>query len=65
MPARTGGVDEQWREALDPAVDADVVDLDAPLGQQLLDIAVRQAISEIPADRQHDHLGRETKAGKG
>jgi hypothetical protein len=30
----------QGREALDPPVDGDVVDLDAAFGQQLLDVAV-------------------------
>lgn len=33
VPAGPRGVDEQWREPLDPAVDRDVVDLDATFGQ--------------------------------
>jgi hypothetical protein len=41
-----------------------VVDLDAPLGEQLLDVAVGQAEVQVPADRDDDHLGRETEAGK-
>jgi hypothetical protein len=34
-----------------------VVDGDTALGQQLLHIAVGQAVAQIPAHRQHDHLG--------
>jgi hypothetical protein len=36
-----------------------VVDLDAALGQQLLDVAVGQAVAQVPADRGRDHLGWE------
>jgi hypothetical protein len=36
MPAGSGGFGQQGREALDPAVDGDVVDLDAAFGEQLL-----------------------------
>ena len=50
---RTGG------ESLHPPVHGHVVDLDAALGQQLLDIAVGQAVAEVPADRDRDHLPRE------
>jgi hypothetical protein len=42
----------------------DVVDLDAPLGQQLLDVPVGQPEAQVPADRQHDHLRREPKPGE-
>jgi len=42
-----------------------VVDLDVLLGEQLLDISVRQPETQVPADRQHDHIGRETEAGEG
>jgi hypothetical protein len=40
MPARSGGLDQQRREPLHPPVDPDVIDHDAALGQQLLDIPV-------------------------
>jgi transposase InsO family protein len=40
-----------------------VVDGD-PLAQQLLDIAIRDSVPEIPADRQRDHLWREPEPGK-
>jgi hypothetical protein len=42
-----------------------VVDLDATLGEQFLDVAVRQPEAQIPTDRHDDHLGRETEAGEG
>jgi hypothetical protein len=41
-PAGTGGVGQQWREPLHPAVDGDMVDLDAALSQEFLDVAIRQ-----------------------
>jgi hypothetical protein len=40
-----------------------MVDVDAAFGEQFLDIAVRQAVAQVPAHRHHDHLGRETEAG--
>jgi hypothetical protein len=40
MPVRPSGVGQQRRESLHPAVDGDVVDLDAAFGEQLLDVAV-------------------------
>jgi hypothetical protein len=36
-----------------------VIDLDAALGEQLLDVTVGQAIAQIPADRDRDYLTRE------
>jgi hypothetical protein len=33
-----------------------VIDIDATLGQQLLDIAIREAVAQVPADRHRDHL---------
>jgi hypothetical protein len=38
--------------------------LDAALGQQLLHIPVGQPEPQIPAHRQHDHLGREPVTGE-
>jgi hypothetical protein len=43
MAAGAGGLGQQWREALDPPVDAGVVDLDAALGEEFFEVAVRQA----------------------
>ena len=53
------GLRELWREPLDPPVDAHVVDLDAALGEELLDVPVGQAEPQVPAHRQGDDLGRE------
>jgi len=41
-----------------------VVDLDATFGQQFLDIAVGQAVTQVPAHRDRDHLPREAVAGR-
>jgi hypothetical protein len=40
VPAGPGGLGQQWREPQDPPVDADVIDLDAALGEQFLDVAI-------------------------
>jgi len=42
---RSGCVDEPRRERLDPAVDPQVINLDAALGQQFFDIAVGQPLA--------------------
>ena len=47
MPAGSCRVDQQRREPLHPAVDGHVIDLDAPLDQQLFDVAVGQGVAEI------------------
>jgi hypothetical protein len=43
---------------MDPPVDAHVIDLDAALGQQLLEVSVGQAEPQVPADRQGDDGGK-------
>jgi hypothetical protein len=60
VAAESGGVGQQRREALHPPVDGDVVDLDAAFDQQFLYISVGQVVAQVPADRDHDHLGRGT-----
>jgi hypothetical protein len=45
-------------------VDGDVVNFDASLGQELLDLAVGEAEPGVPTDRHDDHIGREAKAGE-
>ena len=40
------------------------VDGYAPLSEQLFDIAVGQAIAQIPADGDRDHVGREPEPSK-
>jgi hypothetical protein len=41
-----------------------MIDLDPAFDQQLLDISVRQAITQIPTHRQHDDLWREAEPGE-
>jgi hypothetical protein len=41
-----------------------VINLDATFGEQLFDIAVGQAIAEIPAHRQQDHVWREPETNE-
>jgi hypothetical protein len=64
VPARPGGIGEQGREPLDPPVDGDMVDLNAPFGEQFLDVAVGQAEAQIPANREHDDIGWEAEPAK-
>jgi hypothetical protein len=58
VAARSRGV-EQRSEPLHPPKQRDVINLDTTLSEELFEIAVRQTESEIPPDRQHDHLRRE------
>ncbi len=44
---------------LDPSVDGDVIDFDATLDEQFFDITEGESVSEIPADGEHDDLGRD------
>jgi len=46
-----GFLDELRGEALHPPVDGDVVDGDAALGHQFLDVTIGEAIPQVPADR--------------
>jgi hypothetical protein len=64
MPQRAGGVGEQRGEPLHPPVHGDVIDFDTALGQQFLDVPVGEAVTEVPADREGDHLRRKSKPGK-
>jgi hypothetical protein len=40
VAAGSGGVGQQRREPLDPAVDGDVVDLDPAFGEEFFEVAV-------------------------
>jgi hypothetical protein len=64
VPARPDSLGQQRRAPLHPPVDGDVIDVDAALDQQFLDVAIGQAKGQVPADGDDDHLGREAKAGK-
>ena len=65
VSAWPGGLGEQRGEPLDPPVDGGVVDLDAALGEEFFDVAVRQRQAQAPAHRQHDDVGREAEASEG
>jgi hypothetical protein len=58
VPARPGNLGQQRREPLHPPVDNDVIDFDAALSEQLLDVAVGQAEAQVPADREDDDCPR-------
>jgi hypothetical protein len=64
MPTEPGGTGQQRSEPVHPAVDRDVIDLDAAFGEQLLDVAVGQAVAQVPPHCYHDHLGREPEPGE-
>jgi hypothetical protein len=64
MSPGPGRLDELGREPLDPPIDGDVVHGDAALGQQFLDVPVRQAITQLPTDRDRDHLPRKPVTGE-
>jgi hypothetical protein len=46
-------------------MDSDIVDLDTTLDQEFLDVAIRQAVAQVPPHRQHDDVGWEAEAGEG
>ena len=64
MPARSSGVGEEWCEALHPPVDGDVVDLDPALSEERFDVAVGEAILQIPTHGEDDDLWWEPKPGE-
>jgi hypothetical protein len=64
VAARSGSLDELRGEALHPPLNADMINGYAALGQQLLDIPVRQAIAQVPPDRDRDHIRREPEASE-
>jgi hypothetical protein len=41
-----------------------VVDVDAALGEKLLDVAVGESVAQVPAHRHQDHVRREPKPGE-
>jgi hypothetical protein len=64
MAMESGSIGQQRHEPLHPPEHGDVVDLDPAFGQQFLHVAVRQAVSQVPADRDHDHLSRKPEPGE-
>jgi len=74
VPAGSGGLGQQRREALDPAVDGGVVDFDAAFGEQFLDVEVGEAEAEVQrtartitsgGKQKSANADRETGAGRG
>ena len=41
-----------------PPIDGHVIDFDTAFDEQLFDIAIREAVPQVPADRENDHLRR-------
>jgi hypothetical protein len=64
MAVWPGCLGELQGEPLHPPEDADVINGDAALGQQFLNVPVGQAVPEVLADRERYHLGREPEAAK-
>ena len=64
VPTWPSSFDQQRREALDPAVDRDVIHLDAALEEEFLDVPEGKAVAEVPTNSEHDDLGRESVAGE-
>ena len=58
VPAGSGRINQRWGEPLHPAINRDVVDGNASLGQQLFDVSVGQPIAQIPPHCQRDHVRR-------
>ena len=56
VPAGSCRIDEQRREPLHPPIDGHVINRDAALGQRLLHITVGEPVTQIPANRNHDHI---------
>jgi hypothetical protein len=55
VPAGACRINQQRGEPLHPPVDGNMINHDAPLGQQLLHIAVGEAVAQVPPHRDHDH----------
>jgi hypothetical protein len=55
-PSRVG---EERGEGLHPPIDRDVIDLDAPLGDEFLKVAEGERVAQVPAHRENNDLGRE------
>src|ERR687894_1116890 len=64
VPARACRLCEQRCEALHPAEDADVIHRDATLCQQLLHIAVGEAVAQVPPHRHQDYIRRKPETSK-
>ena len=59
VPSRACRVDELKRDRLHPPVHRHVINSDAALGQHFLHIGVEQAVAQLPAHLDRDHLPRQ------
>ena len=57
--AWSGRVHQERREPLDPSEQGHMVDLDASLSEQLLEIPVGQSVAQLPAHSDQDDFWRE------
>jgi hypothetical protein len=64
VTARPRGVDEERCEELHPPVDRDVIDVDPTFCEKFFDVTVRQAVAQVPAHSQQDHIWWEPIPGK-
>jgi hypothetical protein len=64
VAAWPGRLHQQRREPLDPSEQGDMVDLDAALSEELLQITVRQSVAQVPAHGDQDDLWREPESGE-
>jgi len=64
VPAWPRGVDEQRGKALHPTIDSDMINTNAPLGQQLRHITVGKPEAQGPPHDHGDHLRRKPKPGE-
>ena len=54
----------EWAEVLYPVEERGGIDVDASLGEHLRQVGVGEAVAQIPAHRQGDHVGWEVIAGE-
>jgi hypothetical protein len=64
MTSTTGNLHELRCAPLDPSVDGDVSGVQSTLGEELFDVAVGQAITQVPTHRDRDHLAWEPEASE-
>ena len=63
MPSRPGRIDQLRGESLDPPEQGHVIHVDPALLDEAPD-PVGKSVPQVPADREQDHLRRETEPGE-
>jgi hypothetical protein len=64
VAARPSGVRQDWCEPLDPSDQGYVIDLDATLSEEFLQIPVRQPVAQVPTHGDQDDLRRESESSE-